>query len=101
MYKPLPKILTIKQSPIDGLGLFATEEIPAGTSLGVSHVYHAIINDIIRTPLGGFYNHSELPNVEKQKVVFSSGDEVYTLEAIKDIKVGEEITCKYTFYGVD
>jgi len=27
MYKPLPKTLTIKNSPIEGLGLFATEDI--------------------------------------------------------------------------
>ena len=27
MYKPLPKGLTIKKSPIEGLGLFASENI--------------------------------------------------------------------------
>ena len=27
MYRPLPKELTIKNSPIEGLGLFAVEEI--------------------------------------------------------------------------
>ena len=27
MYKPLPKQLTIKTSPIEGLGLYATEDI--------------------------------------------------------------------------
>ena len=27
MYKPLPKQLTIKKSPIEGLGLYATQDI--------------------------------------------------------------------------
>jgi len=27
MYKPLPKELTIKKSPIEGLGLYALEDI--------------------------------------------------------------------------
>jgi hypothetical protein len=33
-YRPLPKCLTIKKSDIDGLGLFATENIPAKVYLG-------------------------------------------------------------------
>jgi len=35
MYKPLPESLTIKQSGINGLGLFATEGIAQGTNLGM------------------------------------------------------------------
>ena len=31
MYRPLPDGLTIKSSPIEGLGLFATNEIKANT----------------------------------------------------------------------
>ena len=31
MYRPLPDELTIKHSPIEGLGLFATQEIKANT----------------------------------------------------------------------
>ena len=38
MYRPLPSYLTIKSSKIDGLGLFATENIKESTSLGISHV---------------------------------------------------------------
>ena len=33
MYKPLPESLTIKQSGINGLGLFASEGIGQGTKL--------------------------------------------------------------------
>ena len=39
MYRPLPDCVTIKDSLIDGLGLFATKDIPKGTYLGISHIY--------------------------------------------------------------
>ena len=37
-YKPLPSCVTIKNSEIEGLGLFAVEEIKAGTRIGMTHV---------------------------------------------------------------
>ena len=54
MYKPLPDSLTIKKSGINGIGLFADQDIKHGTNLGMSHV--AIGSGIIRTPMGGFIN---------------------------------------------
>ena len=64
MYRPLPKQLTIKNSPIEGLGLFATENIKANTFIGVTHIRdEQFENKYIRTPLGGFYNHSNDPTV--------------------------------------
>ena len=66
MYKPLPKCLTIKKSPIEGLGLYATSIIKANTFIGLTHVKDKDFdNGYIRTPLGGFYNHSNEPNVRK------------------------------------
>ena len=41
----------------------AKEGIAQGTNLGMTHIKIADI--IIRTPLGGFYNHSNKPNVRK------------------------------------
>ncbi len=38
-YRPLPEELTIKESKIEGLGLFAKEFIPRETMLGVSHSF--------------------------------------------------------------
>ena len=38
MYRPLPKEVTINKSYIEGLGLFAEEDLPANTKLGISHV---------------------------------------------------------------
>tara|TARA_B100001123_G_scaffold384927_1_gene458096 strand:+ start:108 stop:548 length:441 start_codon:yes stop_codon:yes gene_type:complete len=64
MYKPLPKQLTIKISSIEGLGLFAKENIKKNSFIGVSHVRdEQFENKYIRTPIGGFYNHSNQPNV--------------------------------------
>tara|TARA_Y100000590_G_scaffold322122_1_gene364729 strand:+ start:1643 stop:2083 length:441 start_codon:yes stop_codon:yes gene_type:complete len=64
MYKPLPNQLTIKKSSIEGLGLFATEDIKKNSFVGVTHIRdEQFENKYIRTPVGGFYNHSNEPNV--------------------------------------
>tara|TARA_Y100000590_G_scaffold468108_1_gene649524 strand:+ start:1426 stop:1854 length:429 start_codon:yes stop_codon:yes gene_type:complete len=66
MYKPLPKELTIKKSPIEGLGLYATTDIKANRFIGLTHIKDKNFeNGYIRTPLGGFYNHSNEPNVRR------------------------------------
>ena len=66
MYKPLPNFLTIKKSPIEGLGLYATKNIKANTYIGLTHIQDKDFeNGYIRTPLGGFYNHSNEPNVRR------------------------------------
>lgn len=99
MYRPLPECLTIKQSEIDGFGLFATRKIKANTDLGVSHFL--IVNNFepIRTAIGGFYNHSNKPNCIK---IYSSEEVIMCrLVTLKDIKAGEEITVKYTLYDVE
>ena len=64
MYKPLPKQITIKRSPIEGLCLYATENIKRNSFIGVTHIRdEQFENKYIRTPVGGFYNHSNNPNV--------------------------------------
>ena len=64
MYRPLPDGLTIKSSQIEGLGLFATVDIGKNTFIGVTHIRdEQFENKYIRTPLGGFYNHSNDPTV--------------------------------------
>ena len=97
MYKPLPDYITIKESPINGLGLFATERITKGTLIGIIHHpdSHAE-NGFIRTPLGGFGNHSNTPNCFK---LLMDG-KTWWIGADKDIEVGEELTWRYTLYNV-
>ena len=56
----------VKSSPIEGLGLFATKEIKANTFIGITHIRdEQFENKYIRTPLGGFYNHSDSPTVQR------------------------------------
>ena len=98
MYKPLPESLTIKQSGINGLGLFATQGIAQGTNLGTTHI--KVEEDIIRTPLGGFINHSNTPNVVKVELRDEKYTKKWSLVALRDLKKGEELTIRYTFYNI-
>ena len=106
MYKPLPNSLTIKQSGINGLGLFAKEDLAQGTNFGMSHL--KIGDTIFRTPLGGFINHADDPNCVKAELRLTSEDmkghvynyKKWNLITSQDIKKGEELTVKYTFYNV-
>jgi len=101
MYRPLPKQLELRKSSVHGYGLFAKEHIPKNTILGISHVYHDLFPDgWIRTPLGGFYNHSETPNC---KLVLNNMDEgflteIKLLQTTQNISVGTELTCTYTIW---
>ena len=53
MYRPLPNCVTIKNSLIEGLGLFAKEFIPSNTDLGMTPIYDERFTDnYIRLPLG-------------------------------------------------
>ena len=100
MYRPLPSYLTIKSSKIDGLGLFATENIKESTSLGISHVSDRWFSGgYIRTPLGGFINHSNTPNCETLYEIWKPlRKRVIRIVTITDIKEGSELTLKYTLY---
>ena len=104
MYKPLPESVTIKQSGINGLGLFAEQAIMQGTNLGMSHI--KLNGTIVRTPLGGFINHANEPNAVKVELLMTDQSRIkfdykkWNLITLRDIKEGEEITLRYTFYDV-
>lgn len=97
MYKALPKFLHIKDSPVAGQGIFAKEDIPDNMYLGISHV--VVDEEIMRTPLGGFVNHSDKPNCVKGYEDQGWG-KIYHMTTIKPIKKGEELFLRYTFYSV-
>ena len=84
-YKPLPISVTIGKSSLHGLGLVAIESISAGSNLGTTH--HNVKDELIRTPLGGFINHSDNPNCFI--------DQNYKLLTIKPIQKGDELTVYY------
>jgi len=114
MYKPLPDTLTIKQSGINGLGLFAKDALAQGINLGMTHIELGKL--ILRTPLGGFINHANESNCTKVKLLLTYQEwnhlsdlpnskyaldfTKWNLVTIKDIKKGEELTVRYTFYKV-
>ena len=90
-YRPLPFYLTIKESEIHGLGLSSLTEIPQDTTIGMTHI--KIENDLIRTPLGGFLNHSDNPNCERKE-----HNNKWFLKTIQDIDKNKELTLKYSMY---
>ena len=106
MYKPLPESTTIKQSKINGLGLFADQKIMQGTNLGMSHL--KIGDTIFRTPLGGFINHANEANCVKAELRMTDEDtqghkynyKKWNLITGQENKKGEELTLRYTFYNV-
>ena len=90
-YRPLPFYLTIKESEIHGLGLYSLVKIPKDTTIGMTHI--EIENDLIRTPLGGFLNHSDNPNCERKQ-----HNNSWFLKTINDIDKGKELTLEYSMY---
>ena len=122
-YKPLSHNLFIEESMINGQGLFASNDIPKGTDLGISHIKiekdKMSPTELIRTPLGGFINHQPIikelvridednatdelvevsgPNCIKVQARPDGAKIEYNIHTRKDIKAGEELTVEYTFY---
>ena len=94
MYRPLPKELTIKNSKIEGLGLFATVKIKKNSFIGLTHIRDEMFEGkYIRTPLGGFYNHSKESNIMKMvsDVIpkFELGDSIDTNRKIEPLNDGK------------
>jgi len=92
-YLPLPKQVKIGTSKIHGMGIFAVEDIKKGTELGITHVM--VWQSWIRTPLGGFINHSDKPNAKGDNRI-KDGVDYRILIITEDVKTGDEITFFYT-----
>ena len=97
-YNPLPEYLAIGPSQIHGAGILAIEDIPGEVVIGISHVYDPNFqHDYIRTPLGGFINHSDKPNCE---LIEDENDDYKKLKTLRKIEQGEELTLKYNLYDI-
>jgi hypothetical protein len=90
-FTPLSSYLTVGKSKIHGLGIIVISDIEKGVDLGISHIMNDKYKDgLIRTPLGGFINHSDNPN-SKYKV---EGDNLKII-TLRQIKKGEEVFVSY------
>ena len=104
-WRPLPDVITIKKSKIEGLGIFATKDISAGIDLGISHVFdNRFPDNYIRLPLGAFINHHEMPNCKA--IVFEDHESLGNIKHIrilteKNILLGEELTLNYIINKLD
>lgn len=97
-YNPLPSYLKIKSSKINGQGLFTEKDIQKSTVLGITHVKNkskTFIHGVVRTPLGGFLNHSDEPNCKLYETPMG-----FYLSTTEDIKTEDELTVTYKWYSV-
>lgn len=108
-YRPLMGLFTIADSPIEGKGLFAITRLREDPYefkvVNVDDIVDAVPvithyrvgKDLIRTPIGGFINHSEDPNCKIVGVVddYTDYDTIYYLVPLRTISAGEEITLNY------
>ena len=103
-YRPLPDGLYIGASSIEGQGLYTSHALTKGCQLGESHYRIATNNNpsthmeenktiLIRTPLGGFINHSY-----RSQIRVKPGFDKWIITVIEDINPGDELTLKYTMY---
>ena len=95
----------VKDSKIEGLGIFATKNISKNSDLGISHIYDERFPDnYIRLPMGAFINHHEMPNCKAMVSEFheSIGNIKHIrIIAEKDISSGEELTLNYIINKLD
>lgn len=82
---PTPASVTVADSPIEGMGLFATESFSRGDVIAPSRIGGK------RTPAGRYCNHSANPNT---KMVMERNGDV-ALIAVKDVARGDELTNDY------
>ena len=95
-YRPLPFGLIIADSGISGQGLFTTRRLIRGTHLGESH--YRMDGELVRTPLGGFINHSDTPNCQRSQIRVKPGYDKWSIMTLEDIEEGDELTLKYKLY---
>ena len=89
----------IKESNIEGHGVFATQTIKKGWIIGQAYdIMPGNVNGLLIageiTMLGAMHNHSFEPNAKPEIYL----NQVF-FEALKTINKGEEITVDYTEYS--
>ena len=94
-YNPLPKNVRIEESNIHGHGIFAEEDIKTETDLGSTHIKYPMIVGYVRTPMGGFLNHSEDANCHL--IISQDWDDfiIHNVVTSRDILKDEELVLNY------
>lgn len=95
-HKPLPDCIELGEG-VDGLGLIATEKLRIDKFIGISHVETNIPkfkDSMIRTAIGSYVNHSDIPNC----LLVKTDELVWELQTSKVIKQGEELLIDYSLY---
>lgn len=101
-YLPLPPEVTLNTiGSIHGIGLFSKAFVPPFRILGIARYRAPEGQEPIRTPLGGFINHSDTPNcvIMTDPVVGYPAD-AELLMTITPVQPGEELTLSYTLCNV-
>ncbi len=88
---PPDKKYYIADSKIHGKGVFASEDIPKGTTVGLLHIIIKLRFDYDFTELGKSYNHSDTPNCINELI-----DGKRYLVTLRDVAKDEELTADYT-----
>lgn len=99
-YRPLHGFFEVKNSDIEGQGLFVKEDryLLQGPCPVMTHIEVKVGSSsrFFRTPVGGFINHSDNPNCKLVKTLSDSLPyNYYHLEVLRAIKGGEEVTLNY------
>ena len=94
-YKPLPEEVYIDESDIEGYGIFASQDLDAEVDLGSTHIKVPMIQDYIRTPLGGFLNHGDDPNCYLGITQEWDNYVVHNVFTSRKIKKDEELILNY------
>ena len=89
-YRPLPDCVTI-----DKLGLFATQGIEKNYDFGTTHIKVPPILTYIRTPVGGFLNHSKESNVKLIQLNQWDDYKIFNMISTRTIYKGQEILLDY------
>tara|TARA_R110002074_G_scaffold180967_2_gene345348 strand:+ start:1088 stop:1420 length:333 start_codon:yes stop_codon:yes gene_type:complete len=91
-------VFEIRDSNIEGQGVFATENIKKNCVIGPAYTVIGELNDQYIagdiTILGLMHNHSVTPTARPEMY-----NNTIFFEAIDNITVGEEVTCDYNEYS--
>jgi len=108
----MKSMITVKESPVHGKGVFASSNILKGEVIVKSHMVLIHVNEnlpeelatlqfpwqeeydaICLSDAGSFFNHNGIPNAEVIKKDFEN--QIQTFAAKANINKGEEITIYY------